>query len=102
MTSSDSESAERSHPAARRTVRRPRAEIVYAAVGLGFSLIAWAINPWFIASLVGIVLSIRAMFVGRRMIGGARRAVLTLGIVGLIAGILAAIGTVLALVVRVG
>jgi hypothetical protein len=85
-----------------RAVRSPRAEIVYAAVGLLFSLIAWVINPWFVASLIGIVLAIRAIVMSRRMVDSPRRAVLILGVIGLIVGVLAAIGTVLALVIRVG
>jgi hypothetical protein len=85
-----------------RAVRSPRAEIVYAAVGLLLSLIAWVINPWFVASLIGIALSIRAIVMSRRMADSARRTVLILGIIGLIVGVLAAIGTVLALVIRVG
>jgi hypothetical protein len=85
-----------------RAVRSPRAEIVYAAVCLLFSRIAWVINPWFVASLIGIALSIRAIVMSRRMADSARRTVLILGIIGLIVGVLAAIGTVLALVIRVG
>jgi predicted PurR-regulated permease PerM len=85
-----------------RAVRSPQAEIVYAAVGLLFSAIAWWLNPWFIPSLIGVVLAIRAIVISRRMVDNARRTVLILGIIGLIVGVLALIGTVLALVIRVG
>lgn len=87
--------------APRRGARNPRTEIIYAVAALVFSLIAWVINPWFVPSLIGIVLSIRALLIGRRMLEAPRKTVLVLGTIGLIVGILAAIGTVLALVVRV-
>jgi hypothetical protein len=102
VASSEPESTEGSRPGGQRPVRSPRTEIVYAAFGLLFSLIAWVINPWFVASLIGIVLSIRAIVLSRRMIDSARRKVLILGNIGLVVGVLAAIGTVLALVIRVG
>lgn len=102
MTSSDPEPVERTRPAARRAVRSPRAEIVYAAVGLLFSVIAWWLNPWFVPGLIGIVLAIRAIVIGRRMVDTARKTVLILGVFGLIVGVLAVIGTVLALVIPVG